>query len=523
MLEIVERELRVASRSRGVFIGRAVAAAVPLAILLYYHLVMRSLYGSMSGAGLFAALMYLALVSVCFGGLRATADAVTSEKREGTLGLLFLTDLTGTDVIAGKLAAYGLRSAYGVIAMLPMIALSLLLGGVTFTEFLCGCLLLLNSLFFSLSLGLMCSTLCKKQNVSLGTASAVMSGMMVGGFFVRMLLDWFGIHPADVVVHLLSPMVAFSKIAASFMGTDLRFFWIHAGCLHALGWVCLIISQRAVRECWKEVDTMTAKPLQGWRRWFQESPDSLAAYRRRVLHRSAYYWLVTRTRFQRVAPWASVVLAFLAFLTAWIVDTEVLLQGGLAIFIIVVLHLVYRILLAGGAARVMVEDRLTGGLELTLGTPMTVSELLRGYNRGVRRNFGGPFIAILLIDLTMVVVLRTLQENMDRELVTVLGCLMFTFVVDCLAIVPLTLWKVIDLQKPQHAAGTAGFRIIIVPALIYLPLAAMGVRDASSGVALWLAINLLNALISGADAAGKLSQHLRERVASRFTAKVPIA
>lgn len=171
----------------------------------------------------------------------------------------------------------------------------------------------------------------------------------------------------------------------------------------------------------------------------------------------------------------------------------------------------------------MVEDRLTGGLELTLGTPLTVSELLKGYYRGLRRNFGAPFMAILIIDTITLVLLRTVQQNMDREIEAVLGCLMFTFVFDCLAIVPLTLWKVIDLQKPHHAAGTAGFRIIVVPGLIFLPLAAMamGMGDASATVALWLIINFFNAAISGGAAAAKLSDHLRERVASRFTLKIP--
>ncbi len=523
MLEIVERELRVASRSRGIFVNRAIAAAVPLAILLYYHMVMRSLYGSMSGSGLFATLMYLALVSVCFGGLRATSDAVTSEKREGTLGLLFLTDLTGTDVIAGKLAAYGLRSAYGVVAMLPMIALSLLLGGVTFSDFLRGCLLLLNSLFFSLCLGLICSTFCKRQNLALGLASAVMCGMLMGGFLAQLVLSWLEIHPSDVFMHLLSPMAALAKGPAPLMGADSRFFWIHVSLLHALGWVCLFLAQRAIRDCWKEVDTLTAAPRKGWRRWFQESPGSLVAHRRRALDRSAYYWMVTRTRFQRLMPWASVVTAGLALLIAWIVDPDTLIQGGLLMFIIVVLHLMFRVLLAGGTARVMTEDRLSGGLELALGTPLSVSELLRGYVRGIVRNFGGPFVAVLLMDVSAVFFLWAYQPDSNGDMFIMQCCVVFTFIIDCIAIVPLTLWKVINLDKPQHAAGVAGVRILLVPGLIFLPLAAMGVRDQDSALTLWLLTNLLNAFASGGIAARKLSDHLRERVASRFTAKVPIA
>src|ERR1044071_9279281 len=45
-----------------------------------------------------------------------TADCVSRERREGTLGLLFLTDLRGIDVILGKLAAKGIVPMYCLLA-----------------------------------------------------------------------------------------------------------------------------------------------------------------------------------------------------------------------------------------------------------------------------------------------------------------------------------------------------------------------------------------------------------------------
>ncbi|HQU46125.1 MAG TPA: hypothetical protein PK867_25150, partial [Pirellulales bacterium] len=41
-----------------------------------------------------------------------TADCISSERREGTLGLLFLTDLRGHDVVLGKLVVAGLGAFY---------------------------------------------------------------------------------------------------------------------------------------------------------------------------------------------------------------------------------------------------------------------------------------------------------------------------------------------------------------------------------------------------------------------------
>ncbi len=528
MLEVVERELRVASRSRGIFASRAVAAGIPLAILLYYHLVMQSFYGRMSGSGLFNTLMYLALFAVSFGGLRSTSDSITSEKREGTLGLLFLTALSATDVIAGKFAAYGLRSFYSLIATLPMIALSLLLGGVTGGEFLCGSLLLLNTLFFSLALGLVCSTFFKRQNAALGVASALMMVLMLAGFLVQAALEWWQIRPPDVVVHLFSPLMAFAKISNSFMGADPQFFWIHVGFLQALGWLCLLLAKRGVRECWKEVvvaNTFTRMNWLNWRSWpslLVESSQSLAAYRNRALSHSPYYWRVTRSKILRMLPWSSVILAVLAICCGFVFDSGFVRQGGFAVFVLVILHLVFRVMLAASAAFVMVEDRLSGGLELALGTPLTVKRLLHGYYWGIWRNFGGPLATIILLELAIFSWVAFIEADLDKEMVRMMICFCLNLVVDCLAIVPLTLWKAIDLNKPQHAAGIAGLRILVVPGVLFVLLVSLAHPDGDSVAIIWVFINFFNALLNGGISDRKLRDHLRERVASRFTAKIPL-
>ena len=54
--------------------------------------------------------LYTTLTGFAFGlcllaGVLLTADCLSEEKREGTLGLLFLTDLKGYDVVLGKFMA----------------------------------------------------------------------------------------------------------------------------------------------------------------------------------------------------------------------------------------------------------------------------------------------------------------------------------------------------------------------------------------------------------------------------------
>jgi hypothetical protein len=103
---IVERELRVASRKRSTFWIRIVAAIVALLIATGFFIL--ALVGSLAfsstalGKGLFGVLTWLGLAAALSSGLFFTADCLSEEKREGTLGFLFLTDLRGYDVVLGS-------------------------------------------------------------------------------------------------------------------------------------------------------------------------------------------------------------------------------------------------------------------------------------------------------------------------------------------------------------------------------------------------------------------------------------
>ena len=60
-------------------------------------------------------------------GVRLTSDCLSAEKREGTLGLLFLTNLKARDIVIAKVFSHGLRSLTMWAATLPIIAVPLLL------------------------------------------------------------------------------------------------------------------------------------------------------------------------------------------------------------------------------------------------------------------------------------------------------------------------------------------------------------------------------------------------------------
>src|SRR5207247_6617314 len=111
-----------------------------------------------------------AFVCCLFIGARLTADSLSAEKREGTLGLLFLTDLKGYDVVLGKLAATSVNSVYALLAIVPVMALPVQMGGVTAAELWQSALVLLNTLFFSMAAGVFVSTLSRNERKSMFAA-----------------------------------------------------------------------------------------------------------------------------------------------------------------------------------------------------------------------------------------------------------------------------------------------------------------------------------------------------------------
>src|SRR5437667_2205631 len=142
-LPIVTRELRVASRRRATYWVRSGSALALIVVGVWFFLMMRHAPAHEVALVLFRILAGASLLYCLLIGVRATADCLSEEKREGTLGLLFLTNLKGYDVVAGKLVANSLNGFYGLLALLPVVSLALLMGGLTGTQIGCAALALL--------------------------------------------------------------------------------------------------------------------------------------------------------------------------------------------------------------------------------------------------------------------------------------------------------------------------------------------------------------------------------------------
>ena len=176
-LPIVDRELREGSRRRGTYWLRVRVAFQALLIGLVAYFINLLQPQTKLGTVLFWGLAGISMVFCLLVGRRSTADCLSQEKREGTLGLLFLTDLKGYDVVLGKLAATSISSFYALLAIFPIMAIPLLAGGVAKGEFWRMVLLLVNTFFLSLAIGMFASAVSREYRTA-----------MANNFFLAMLI-----------------------------------------------------------------------------------------------------------------------------------------------------------------------------------------------------------------------------------------------------------------------------------------------------------------------------------------------
>lgn len=392
-LPIVDRELRVASRLTTTYRNRALTAAVvalvAMAMLLFGAFVP---FPSRVGGRMFATLSFLIAIFCGLEGLRKTADCLSEEKREGTLGLLFLTDLKGYDVILGKLSATSLNSIYGLLAMLPILALSLMLGGVTPGEFWRMALVLANLLFFSLCAGIWVSARSREER-----SAVTGTGILISSF---LFLPWLA---RQAPLYVISPASAYHSAFDAFYLTDPNSYWRTLLITQLICWSLLAWASRTVRWSWR--DKVTSMPSMRWQQWRQHrkfgNPSQRAKLRAQLLDINPALWLASRIIHLRLGMFSLVGLATIMAFTVGIFSKDVFadyLFRFLPAFAFVV-NFTWLICVGSHASHSLAELRCNNGLETLLSTPLSTDQIIRGQILALKRVFLAPIVTALSLEI----------------------------------------------------------------------------------------------------------------------------
>jgi ABC-type transport system involved in multi-copper enzyme maturation permease subunit len=348
-------------------------------------------------------------------GLLLTADSIASEKQGGTIGLLFLTDLTGYDIVLGKLAAHSVNAFFGLLAVFPVLALPLLMGSVTGLEFSRLLLVFGTTLFFSLNLGLVVSAMTDDPRKALGGAillMAVAAGLLPALWWLQNYL-----HNVRWLDFLLwpSPVFAFRYGFDSFYRSRIgpANFWHSIETIWLLTAFCLAWASYITPRSWQ---THELKPRKlavprrkphGWERAEAANPFCRVTIRdwtpsflaNLLLGVAVPVWLCfffsipTSTPFLIPVPF--IVCLFLGF----------------------ALHGLVKWLMIVESVSRLNHDRNSGALELLLVTPLPVEAIMAAQGKALRAHFRQAFVTLGLLNLALLTAVFKYADalQMDKE------------------------------------------------------------------------------------------------------------
>lgn len=409
-LPIAERELRVAARNRETYWSRS---GVVLGLGLLWIPGWMGTFGTTTEMNTFVfnGMLWAAFAVSCLACL-FTADAISRERREGTLGLLFLSRVKVWDVLFGKLGSSGFKSLCMLAAFLPMLMIPVLAGGVTGGEAFREGLVLLDTFWFSLCVGLWASTRSSEAFKTIKTACLVVFFIALNpvifltapAFWNRVLFP-----PYDYLVLLLeslSPLGALQNARDSSYHNSALSFWISLAVVQVFGWAMLLLTVVRLRRSIREPDVNLRTGASAAHITVVQSKESPSSpnprFKKRVRFLHAYKnpidWLVQRQHGIRATLWLAATIEILYFVSSWAIFRGILNLNWPAVVGWVVWFAASTstdALFARAGSMFFYESKRSGQLEMLLTTPLGPQGVLEGQWSALKKLLAWP-VAIAL-------------------------------------------------------------------------------------------------------------------------------
>lgn len=380
------------------------------------------------GLELLATMNAFVLVAIWVLAPFLTSDCLSSERRQGTLGILLLTPMRAIDVVVAKGMVHGWQAVWVLLAGLPVLMIPVMLGGVVWLDGLHIALVDVSALILALLAGMVASSLWNgPRAVAVGAAVlglgfgfllsvawafayGAASGLGLNGLppdrgpVAAAWLD-FNMTWDNAFSVMLAPGKAWSDLGRTpAIGLE-KLVQAMAGLAVALGLMAasLVFMTRRVLASVQEKpsagkDEVGVAPvdealergtgmMSRWRRWILEG----------VRSRNPFLWVELRTWRGHVVPGLSVAIVFPW--EAW----RSMVQGNWGLgpsFSGPVWVLVG--ILAFAAASCLYEEKASGSLELLLTAPKGARRLLQGKFTGLVLQALPAFILVVSIESSLV-------------------------------------------------------------------------------------------------------------------------
>jgi len=456
-LPIVHLEMRAAARSLMTYYSRSLTALVTISAGLGFVLAgfTRLMSTASAGQAVFCMMTGCAYVLLAAQAMLLTCDCVSREKREDTLGLLFLTDLNGFDIVAGKLAAQAGRSLSCLLAAFPAFGFCIILGGVGLGDFAEVALGLLNTLFYFAALGILISACVWRERAAAawgGLALLILGALLPFLSLVGNCPALGALIPAGAILAALGPAVGIASPPNAAV-------WMLIS--HALGWLFIGAASYLVpRSLTREAKIIPIHP-------------SAATRRKKVSSDAPPAWMMEPSK---PLLTTGILVMICAVVLAAALLGPVWMKMPAAPIMILFLHGVLKFQMASQAGRVLAAKRRSGELELLLTTPYDEDEILHACLLGLKRSLFWPTLFALGVDLALLIfVWRKTGLAQGLGWATLMMVEVVWLLVNLYGLAWVGLYLGLRLANPAKAAGQAMLYVVLLPWVLLLFVALLAV------------------------------------------------
>lgn len=502
-LPIVSRELQLAARRPSTYRIRVVTVLLSVSVcayLLFRFASLGTMGAGVQGARLFNSLAVIAFIFSSLAGVFVCSDSVSREKRDGTLGLLFLTPLRPMDVVFGKFFAFGLNLFYGLLAFVPILAMTWQMGGVREGTVVMTVLVLVNTLFLSICIALFVSSISKDERKAFWASIGSVLLVFIGPFVIAGYLANNNAYSQPGLAVLLtpfflmlSPMVSLDMVIGGFLKSitisNVQVFNFSTGHFrlglgpvdlgfvlslfvpHMLAWVLLFRSGRVIggmisgtpkSRFWESIRIK-------WHYFLYGKGDQRRKHRQWLLDHHPMTWMVMREKLKLKYAWTLVVAVVFIWVFGYMANGEVMAEPPVLISLGLFVHFFLKLWVASEAASVIAEDRRTGALELVVTTPLGARGIVNGIFKASLLQFWKPVCLLIAAELMLVFTLAAPDRQLNLPLArSAYVASMLMLVVDMASIGWVAIWYALKTGSTHKAIGRSVGWMLAVPWIVYL-------------------------------------------------------
>ncbi|MGC3958539.1 MAG: ABC transporter permease subunit [Verrucomicrobiota bacterium] len=417
VLPVISRELRAQSRQAFTYWLRGLGVLTLLVGGVWF--MDESAFEPNVGGVLYGRLHLMTYFALWLLVPLGAADCISRERREGTLGLLFLTPLRPPHIVIAKGFVHGLRATTLIVAIVPVLTIPFLLGGVVWQQAALSVVIYAAAICWCLAAALVASALAKNNNRAMAFTMLFACFGFIGfpwlvgaGLGLNSATTWntgYKQSTYDFFVGfwvVAMPSGDFSHVLRMFKLPQLVTAVGFAAAVSVAVLVfAVVFAANCLRRVWRD-QPPSARVEKMERVFFRPVlwKGFLQRWMQRKLERNPIGWLEQRQWSGRMVTWSWFAIIISLYSVALTDNNFFHNSAGIQLAVGWLLALSMAVTAAGSFRR----ERETGVLELLLVSPLSARQIINGRLRGLWGQFLPSIVTLLGIWLYFMLLMRGL-------------------------------------------------------------------------------------------------------------------